>query len=164
MLNSKSRTMDNKPVHIPTTVGELMTENLETINLLNTAQEAAMKMTNKNISSLAVVDDDGKAFGIVTERDLARRICITNQSSDNVTVEEIMSSPVITIKPDYSIETAARYMVQKRVRHLLVTDEVNQPVGIITATDFTAYLKENEENDEIYKVIRQVLREHARYE
>ena len=56
-----------------------------------------------------------------------------------------MSSPVITIKPDYSIETAAWYMVQNRVRHLLVTDEVNQPVGIITATDFTACFKKNDE-------------------
>lgn len=161
MLNSKWRTMDNRPVRIPTTVEELMTEKLEIINLLNTAQEAAIKMVDRNVGSLAVVDDDGKAFGILTERDLARRICTTNKSCDNVTVQEIMSTPVITIKPVESLETAARYMVQNRVRHLLVTDEVNQPVGIITATDFTAYLKEN---DEIGKVIRQVLREHARYE
>ena len=60
--------MDNKPVRIPTTVGELMSEKLETINLLNTAQEAAIKMANRNVSSLAVVDDEGKAFWIVTER------------------------------------------------------------------------------------------------
>jgi CBS domain-containing protein len=153
--------MDNKPGRIPTTVGELMTEKVETINLLNTAQEAALKMADRNVSSLAVVDDDGKAFGIVTERDLARRICTTNKSCDNVTVQEIMSSPVITIKPVESLETAARYMVQNRVRHLLVTDDANQPVGIITATDFTAHLREN---DEIDKVIRQVLREHSRYE
>ncbi len=151
----------DKPGRIPTTVGELMTEKLVTINLLNTAQEAAIKMAERNVSSLAVVDDDGKAFGIVTERDLARRICTTNKSCDNVTVQEIMSSPVITIKPVESLETAARYMVQNRVRHLLVTNGVNQPIGIITATEFTAYLKEN---DEIDKVIRQVLREHARYE
>jgi len=153
--------MDNKRGRIPTTVGELMTEKVETINLLNTAQEAAIKMANRNVSSLAVVDDDCKAFGIVTERDLARRICTTNKSCDNVTIQEIMSCPIIAIKPVESLETAARYMVQNRVRHLLVINEMNQPIGIITATDFTAYLKEN---DEIDKVIRQVLREHARYE
>ncbi len=153
--------MENSPGSIPRTVGELMTDKVETINLLNTAQEAAIKLADRNVSSLAVVDDDGKAFGIITERDLARRICTTNQSSDKVTVQELMSSPVITIKPVESLETAARYMVQNRVRHLLVTNDVNQPVGIITATDFIAYLKEN---DEIDKVIRQVLREHARYE
>lgn len=161
MPNTRWRIMDNKPAPSPATARKLMTEKLETINLLNTAQEAAMKMADRNVSSLAVVDDEGKAIAIVTERDLARRICTTNKSCDNVTVEEIMSAPVITIKPDDSLETAARYMVQKRVRHLVVTDDVNQPIGIITATDFTEYLNKNDELDE---VIRQVLREHARYE
>jgi signal-transduction protein with cAMP-binding, CBS, and nucleotidyltransferase domain len=47
--------------------GQLMTEKLETINLLNTTQEAAIKMVNRNVSSLAIVDDEGKAFGIITE-------------------------------------------------------------------------------------------------
>src|SRR5215207_3293745 len=161
MPNTRGGIMDNKPGPTPPTAAKLMTEKLETINLLNTAQEAAMKMADRNVSSLAVVDDDGKAIGIVTERDLARRICTTNRSSDNVIVEEIISFPVITIKPDDSLETAARYMVQKRIRHLLVTDDVNQPIGIITPTDFTEYLNKNDELDE---VIRQVLREHARYE
>lgn len=154
--------MDDKPAPAPTMARELMTEKLETINLLNTAQEAAMKMADRNVSSLAVVDDEGKAIGIVTERDLARRICTTNRSCDNVIVEEIMSSsPVITIKPDDSLETAARHMLRNRVRHLLVTDDVNKPIGIITATDFTEYLSKN---DELEEVIRQVLREHSRYE
>lgn len=129
--------MDNKPAPSTATADKLMTEKLETISLLNAAQEAALKMADRNVSSLAVVDDEGKAIGIVTERDLARRICTTNKSCDNVIVEEIMSAPVIAIKPDESLETAARYMVQKRVRHLVVTDDVNQSIGIITATDFT---------------------------
>src|SRR5919108_4572696 len=137
--------MDNKPAPIPAKVDEVMTEKLETINLLNTVQEAAIKMADRNVSSLAVVDDDGKAIGIITERDLARRICTTSKSSENVTVEEIMSSAVITIKPDEALETAAWYMVQNRVRHLLVTNEANHPVGIITATDFTQHLSKNGE-------------------
>ena len=144
-----------------TSVDKLMTKELETINLLNTAQEAAMKMTDRNVSSLAVVDDYGKAFGIITERDLARRICTTDNISNDVIVQEIMSSPVITIKAFESLETAARHMMQNKVRHLLVTNEQNQPVGIITATDFTAYLKGSD--NEMDKIIIQVLREHARY-
>lgn len=103
MPNTRWRIIDNKPAPSPATARKLMTEKLETINLLNTAQEAAMKMADRNVSSLAVVDDEGKAIGIVTERDLARRICTTNKSCDNVTVEEIMTAPVITIKPDDSI-------------------------------------------------------------
>lgn len=162
MLNSIDRTMSNKSGQTPRTVGELMTEKPEIINLLNTAQEAAIKMADRNVGSLVVVDDDGKAFGILTERDLARRICTTNRGCDNVAVQEIMSSPVITIRSVESLETAARYMVQNRIRHLLVTNETNKPVGIITATDFVGSMQENDEK--INNVIRQVLREHARYE
>jgi CBS domain-containing protein len=67
MPNTRGGIMDNKPDPTPPTAAELMTEKLETINLLNTPQEAAMKMADRNVSSLAVVDDDDKAIGIVTE-------------------------------------------------------------------------------------------------
>jgi signal-transduction protein with cAMP-binding, CBS, and nucleotidyltransferase domain len=50
------------------TVGKIMTERLESINILNTAQEAAVKMANRNVSSLVALDDNGKVLGIVTER------------------------------------------------------------------------------------------------
>jgi CBS domain-containing protein len=70
MPNIRGGIMDNKPNPTPPTAAKLMTEKIETINLLNTAQEAAMKMADRNVSYLAVVDDDGKAIGIVTERDL----------------------------------------------------------------------------------------------
>jgi CBS domain-containing protein len=148
-----------------TSVGELMTEKLETINVLNTAQEAAIKMADRNVGSLAVLDDEGKALGIVTERDLARRVCTTENSSNNITVEKIMSSPVIAIRPDYSLDEAADIMIQKKVRHLLVVGDNNEPVGIITPTDLAAYLKENADvqRETVDSVILQVLREHGRY-
>lgn len=50
-----------------------MNEQLETINLSNTAQESAIKMSDRNVSSLVVLDDNGRAIGIITERDLVRR-------------------------------------------------------------------------------------------
>jgi CBS domain-containing protein len=123
-------------------VGEIMTEKLESINVLNTAQEAAAKMDQKNVGSLAVLDDSGKALGIVTERDLARRVCTTDKTSNSMTVGQIMSSPVTTVRSGYSLEEAADVMIEKKVRHLLVVDENNEPVGIITPTDLVAYIKE----------------------
>lgn len=148
------------------TVGEIMTEKLESINLLNTSQEAAAKTVDKNVGSLAVLDDSGKALGIVTERDLARRVCTTDKSSNSLTVGQIMSSPVVTVKPDYSLEEAANVMTEKKVRHLLVVGENNEPVGIITPTDFAAYIKEiaDMRTEELESVILQLLREHRRYE
>ena len=56
-------------------VSEIMTPKIETIGLEDTAQTAAKKMKGNNIGSLIVVDRNGQAVGIVTERDLVRQVC-----------------------------------------------------------------------------------------
>lgn len=126
------------------TIGEIMTEKLETIKVIDTAQDAAMKMTKKNVSSLGVIHEDGRAAGIVTERDLVRRICATDKISSRVKVQEIISSPVKTVNNDTSISEAADIMVRNKIRHLLVINkEDKRPIGIVSATDIVAYVREN---------------------
>ena len=128
------------------TIGEIMTEKTETIKVIDTAQEAAMKMTEKNVSSLAVVHKNGRPAGIVTERDFVRRICATDKATSKVKVQEIISSPVKTVNTDTSIGEAADVMVRNKIRHLLVTDKVdNKAIGIVSATDIIAYVRENSE-------------------
>jgi signal-transduction protein with cAMP-binding, CBS, and nucleotidyltransferase domain len=129
----------------PVTVGELMTERLETITLLNTAQEAAIKMADKNVSSLAVLDDNDRPVGILTERDLVRRVCTKDIPSRSMAVQNVISSPVWTVRPDTSIGEAADTMVRNRMRHLLVTGDNNETIGIISASDIVAYVRENSE-------------------
>lgn len=127
-------------------IGEIMTEKVETIKVIDTAKDAAMKMTKKNVSSLAVVHEDGRPAGIVTERDLVRRICASDKISSRVKVQEIISSPVETVNTDTSIGEAADIMVRNRIRHLLVTDkEDKKSIGIVSATDIVAYVRENSE-------------------
>lgn len=123
-----------------------MTDRVETIKVINTAQEVAIKMTKKNVSSLAVVHEDGRSAGIVTERDLVRRVCAIDKISSKVKVQEIISSPVKTVNTDTSIGEAADIMVRNKIRHLLVTDkEDKKPIGIVSATDIVAYVRENSE-------------------
>jgi signal-transduction protein with cAMP-binding, CBS, and nucleotidyltransferase domain len=74
-----------------TSIGQLMTEKLETIALSNSAQQAVKKMRDKNISSLLLVDNDGKPEGIVTERDLVKRVCADDASSVQTPLKDIMS-------------------------------------------------------------------------
>ena len=133
-------------------VGELMTQKLETIGILSSAQEASKKMRDNNVSSLLVIDDsNNKPTGIVTERDLVRKVCVndtsrSNNSSSSMLIKNIMSSsPLVTIDARLSVEAAADIMVQNKVRHLLVVEnnDINRPLGIVTPTDFVAYLKEN---------------------
>ena len=129
-----------------TPVGEIMSEQLETINFSNTAQESAIKMSDRNISSLVVLDDNGRAIGIITERDLVRRVCTREVPSNSVNVENVISSPVKTVSPEISIDEVADVMVSNKVRHIVIVDNNQKPVGIISATDIVAYVRENSEN------------------
>jgi len=149
-----------------TSIGELMTERLETIYSFSSAQEASRKMKELNISSLLVIDsnDNNKPIGIVTERDLVRKVCANGISSSNILTKNIMSSPLITIDARSPIGEAADAMIQNKIRHLLVVEinnnNVNKSVGIISPTDFIGYLKENLEigNNEVNAKILESLR------
>ena len=126
-------------------VGELMTENIEIISTISSAQEASKKMRDKNVSSLLVMDGD-KPVGIVTERDLVRKACVSGTGNSNITVKDIMStSPFIAVDSTLPVEAAANVMIQNKVRHLLVTNnnDITKIIGVVTPTDFIGYLKEN---------------------
>ena len=141
-------------------VGELMTERLETIEAPSSAQEAAKKMSDKKISSLVVVDNN-RPIRIVTERDFVRKVCVHNASSKHTIIENIMSSPLVTIDTMLHVEAAADIMIQNHVRHLLVIEDndINKPLGIITPSDFVGYLKENLNIDYVNTKIIESLRE-----
>ena len=106
-------------------VADIMKKKLEIIEEVASIQQTAKKMKEKNISSLVVVDANGIPQGLVTERDLARKVCINNVPANAVTNKEIMSSPLITISADSTPSVAADMMLQHNVRHLLVVDKNN---------------------------------------
>ena len=133
-------------------------EKLVTIYPHSTAQEAAKRMRSKKVSSLVVVEKGDAPVGIVTERDLVRNVCSRDISSESVLIQEIMSSPIVTIDVDSSIEQAADKMIQNKVRHLLITEN-DRIYGIITPSDFTIYLTENLNMDEVNARILQSLKE-----
>ena len=140
-----------------TTLNDIMRKRLETIEEAASVQQAARKMKDRNVSSLVVVGMEGKPQGLVTERDLVRKVCINDISASAVTNKDIMSSPLITISSNSSPSEAADIMLQQNVRHLLVIDKanVNKPVGIVTPLDFTRYQEytDDKEKDAIEKIL-----------
>lgn len=145
-----------KRIHTETKISDIMVSRLETIGSFSSAQEAAIKMRDKQVSSVLVIDDkDGTPIGIVTERDLSRKVCVCDRSSKELLAIQIMSSPLITINADSSPSYAADLMLKNKVRHLLVVmpessqdknrresrDDVyvQKPIGIITPMDFTRF-------------------------
>jgi CBS domain-containing protein len=138
-------------------ISEIMTTKMEFIDVTENAQKAAKKMKEKRISSLLVVDNTKKKnekqeepVGIVTERDLVNRVCAEGLSGREVSVREIMSSPIATVEGQATIETAADLMLSNKVRHLLVIDEqTGKPMGIIAPSDLNRYLRANTDMDEV---------------
>lgn len=143
-----------------TIVSDVMRKRLDTIEEGASIQETAKKMRDKNVSSLLVVDTEGKPKGLVTERDIVRKVCTNNVRTGEVTNKEIMSSPLITIDSKSSTSIAADTMLRCNVRHLIVVDDsaadINKPIGMLTPLDFTKY-EEYTRNDEDRESIEKIL-------
>ncbi len=105
-----------------------------------TAMEVASIITTKRISSVIVIDKENRPLGIVTERDLVERVCLTNLNAKDVLVEDIMSSPLITIMAYDSVDTASRVMLSNKIKRLPVLEADSRIIGVISVTDITKYL------------------------
>ena len=138
-----------------------MTNKLQTIEGSSSVQEAAKKMRDKNVSSLVVVNSTNKPIGIVTERDLVRKVCANDSSSRKTNVKNILSDVLVTTDAISDVGVAADLMVQNKVRHLLVIegDDITKPLGVITSTDFASYLKQNLNMDSVNARILESLKE-----
>ena len=102
-----------------------------------TALEAARLMNEHRIGALLVLEED-KLVGIVTERDILRRVVATAGDPAKVIVKEILSTPVACCRPDTPLEECRKVITERRIRHLPVVDR-GQLRGIITIGDLMAY-------------------------
>lgn len=110
---------------------ELMTQPVVTIASTLPIADAARMMSERRISSLVIVDGDGRLHGILTERDVLR--LAAGHAALTGPVSSAMSSPVHAIEPDAPIYRVMARMARLVVRHLVVVDDHNRPVGILTA-------------------------------
>jgi CBS domain-containing protein len=91
-----------------------------------TVYEAIGLMGEHNIGALVVVED-GRVVGVITERDYSRKVVLQGRTSRDTLVNEILSSPAITVAPEDSIETCMKLMTARRIRHLPVIEN-----GVLT--------------------------------
>jgi CBS domain-containing protein len=83
-----------------------------------------------------VLDDEGSVVGIITERDLVKRVCTKDLPSSSVTIQNVISSPVKTVSTKATIEEVADAMVRNKIRHVAVVAEENpEPLGVVSVTD-----------------------------
>lgn len=119
-------------------VGEIMSS--KKIVALRTEQmpsalDATKTMIKNRVSSILIVDYDGKPVGIVTERDILKRVSAINKLPKDIAAQEIMSFPVITIKAYDSIDTAATVMSRNKIKRLIVVEDDGSMKGVLSVTD-----------------------------
>lgn len=113
-------------------VKDVMSARLVTVPADTTALQVAKMMEQGNIGAV-FVKKGGTPVGIITDRDYATRIAV-NGSSLDTPVEQLASSPLITVGPEEPIVSAAKVMREKKIRKLAVKDN-GKIVGIITSTN-----------------------------
>lgn len=114
-------------------VEELMIKNVVKVNP-DTLVEEAVRIMNANEIGCLIISENGKPVGIITERDLLKRVLEQGRSPRTIKVAEIMSKPVIYGDSQMELEDAARIMFRKKVKKLPITRD-GELVGLITLTD-----------------------------
>lgn len=141
---------------------------LETGSPSSTILDIANKMTEKSKAAIIIVEDTGstatgsttagsssmlsRPVGIITERDIVRRIVSKEKEPRNTQASEVMSKPVISVGPEASLYDASSIMTKYNIRRLPITRD-NILLGIVTATDLSRYIYEKNKADPTLKAM-----------
>jgi CBS domain-containing protein len=112
---------------------KIMVKNVITVNADAKVKEA-VKLMNENEIGCLIVESKGKAAGIVTERDLLKRVMEKSRDPEMVSVSEIMSQPLIVGSSNMDIEDVVRHMFKYKIKKLPIVED-GHLVGLITLTD-----------------------------
>jgi len=115
-------------------VRDAMTKEPRVVRRDTNMQEVVATMNKFDISSVVVVEQK-RPVGIVTHKDIISKLVQARIPPDAVTAREVMTTPVVTINEEASIEEAAGLMAKKHIKKLVVTRNSNEIAGIITSSD-----------------------------
>lgn len=103
-----------------------------------TVFKALEVMSEKNVNALLVMEDDNLK-GIFSEKDYARKVVLKGKTSKSMLIKELMTTNLITVTPNTSIDECMQLMTNKFIRHLPVT-EYNKVIGIISIGDVVKFI------------------------
>ena len=116
-------------------VGDIITRPLLTIPPGATLIDAAKVMVENNLGLLVICDaeDKTKVAGVISERDIIKSI--VSGKLLNAPVAEVSTKHVVAVKADSEVAEAAKAMNKHRIRHVVVVDEHNKPIGVVSMRD-----------------------------
>jgi len=114
------------------------TREIWSIEPTETVYRAIEMMADRGVGALLVMSDD-RLLGIISERDYARKIILKDRSSRKSLVRDIMTSQVVTVTRDHSVDQCLEIMTEKRVRHLPVMED-REVVGMVTIGDLVKWI------------------------
>jgi CBS domain-containing protein len=115
-------------------VSEVMTTEVESVQMNSTLEEAASIMKVENVGAVPVVDEDDDLVGIITDRDIVVRCVAEGKNPAETNVEEVLSHELETIEPDVEVEEAAQLMAERQIRRLPVCED-GELVGMLSIGD-----------------------------
>lgn len=115
------------------TLREVMVTDLVTVESTANVLFAVQKMNDFEVGSLLVVEG-GKLIGILTERDILKRVVAEGKKAEETLVKDVMSKPLVVADPDMQLEEAVETMFKNRVKKLPVVEN-GKLVGLVTFTD-----------------------------
>ena len=118
-------------------IEDVMIREVVTLDGDATVKEAAQIMNKFEIGSLIIVGR-GKAIGIVTERDLLKRVVAEARDAKNTKVKEVMTTPLVVVEPSMDLEDAVKQMFQMKIKKLPVVDG-KRLVGLVSLTDIARF-------------------------
>ncbi|MEM3616988.1 MAG: CBS domain-containing protein [Candidatus Bathyarchaeia archaeon] len=136
-------------------VRDVMSKNVRVVRPDSSAKEVVATMNKFDIGSIVVVQGE-RPVGIITERDILRRIVEPCLAPETLTARQIMTSPVITIDENASVNEAAKLMAKKGIKRLLVTRNSDKLAGIITFTDIVTKVPD------MLSILEELVRPHSR--
>lgn len=119
-------------------IEKVMVADVVTVEAEATVREAVELMNRNEIGCLVVVDEEEKPVGIITERDLLKRVLAKRKDPVRTKVKDIMSKPLVTGTPHMDIEAAVRLMFKHKIKKLPVVEN-GWLVGLVTLTDLVRF-------------------------
>lgn len=128
---------------MPNTVRDWMSKPVVVIDADSNVKYALTLMRRRKIHSLVVATSDkNPTYGIVTTTDIRDKIVAAGRNPAETTVGEIMSGPIVTGNPDWTLIECSQLMQEKRIHHLPIADESGALIGLISATDIFMAVEE----------------------